>query len=166
VRFCLPVFPDEKVTETFEQQIREELPPSAVEVRLFDADGEREKALVYLGRYLHEFRLRRLQEIQYLLVNTLGLLSLHGLTIERQRYPEPRISPTESHKQINEKVDRDIPKEDEPLRNEHLEMLRLWQSGHTAKEIALRTGKTEKTILNRITLLRKSYGDQQVPRRK
>jgi len=45
-------------------------------------------------------------------------------------------------------------------------LLRLWQSGQTAKEIALRTSKTEKTVLNQLTLLRKSLGEEQVPRRR
>jgi hypothetical protein len=32
--------------------------------------------------------------------------------------------------------------------------------------IALRMGRTEKTILNKLTLMRKSYGEQLVPRRR
>jgi hypothetical protein len=42
----------------------------------------------------------------------------------------------------------------------------LWQSGQTAKMIALRTSKTEKTVLNQLTLLRKSLGEELVPRRR
>jgi DNA-directed RNA polymerase specialized sigma24 family protein len=131
-----------------------------------DADGQRERALAYLGGYLHEFRIHRLCEIQFLLAKTLGLLSLHGLTIEKHRHPESAISPPESQKQTNEKVDRDIPTENEPIRGDLQELLRLWQLGYTAKEIASRIGRTEKTILNRLTLLRKAYGEQIVPRRR
>jgi DNA-binding CsgD family transcriptional regulator len=42
----------------------------------------------------------------------------------------------------------------------------LWAEGYTAKQIALRTGRTEKRILNRVTMMRKTYGEQLVPRRK
>ena len=42
----------------------------------------------------------------------------------------------------------------------------LWAKGYTAKQIALRIGRTEKTILNRVTLMRKTYGEQPVPRRR
>ena len=53
-----------------------------------------------------------------------------------------------------------IPSQDESL------VLDLWAKGYTAKQIALRTGRTEKTILNRVTLMRKTYGEQLVPRRR
>jgi DNA-binding NarL/FixJ family response regulator len=70
-------------------------------------------------------------------------------------------------------LSRDIPKdigvidraENLPSRDEG-SVLDLWGKGFTAKQIALRTGRTEKTILNRMTLMRKAYGEQLVPRRK
>jgi DNA-binding NarL/FixJ family response regulator len=164
VRFCLPAFPNEKEIEYHEQEIRDALPPPDAVIRIMDAEGDRQRALAYLGRNLHEFRIRCLQEIQSLLVITLGLISVYGLTIERQRVSELMSSPLNPQKQIEEH--RDIPWQDEPLREDQQELLRLWQSGQTAKEIALRTSKTEKTILNQITLLRKSHGEQLVPRRK
>ena len=62
--------------------------------------------------------------------------------------------------------DRDIPRDNLVLRDDQQELLRLWQSGQTAKVIALRTSKTEKTVLNQLTLLRKSFGEELVPRRR
>ena len=47
------------------------------------------------------------------------------------------------------KACRDIPKNSQPSRGDTELILRLWQSGHTAKEIAQRTSRTEKTVLNR-----------------
>lgn len=166
VRFCLPAFPDENEIEYHEQEVRDALPPPAAVIRIMDAEGDRHRALAFLGRYLHQFRIRCLQEIQSLLVNSLGLISVYGLTIERQQYPEPGISPTIPARQTKENGQRDILRDDVPLRDDRQELLRLWQSGHTAKDIALRTSKTEKTILNQISLLRKSLGEQLVPRRK
>jgi DNA-binding CsgD family transcriptional regulator len=67
---------------------------------------------------------------------------------------------------------RDIPKKHRPeerdtsLRGDNQELLRLWLAGLTAKEIGRRTGKTEKTILNRLTVLRRAYGEERIPRRK
>jgi DNA-binding NarL/FixJ family response regulator len=52
-----------------------------------------------------------------------------------------------------------------PSQDESL-VMDLWAKGYTAKQIALRIGRTEKTILNRVTLMRKTYGEQLVPRRK
>ena len=52
------------------------------------------------------------------------------------------------------------------LSRENQELLRLWSAGLTAKEIGTRTGKTEKTVLNRLSLLRRAFGQERVPRRK
>jgi DNA-binding NarL/FixJ family response regulator len=60
---------------------------------------------------------------------------------------------------VNDRVEN-LPSPDESL------VLNLWAKGFTAKQIALRTGRTEKTILNRLTLMRKTYGEQLVPRRR
>lgn len=109
---------------------------------------------------------RCLQEINNLLATSMRLVSLQGLIFDRPQYTELWMSPKESQRQTTEKVDRDIPTENEPIQSDLQELLQLWQSGHTAKEIALRIGKTEKTILNRLTLLRRSHGEQVVPRRK
>jgi DNA-binding NarL/FixJ family response regulator len=165
LRFCLPTFPNQAEVEMHEEAIREALPPPAAVIRIIDADGNRTRALAYLGRYLHQFRIQCLQEIQSFLQNSLGLIPVYGLIIERQRVLEPVSSP---HKSEVGKVDeaRDIPRDELILRDDQQELLRLWQSGQTAKVIALRTSKTEKTVLNQLTLLRKSLGEELVPRRR
>jgi hypothetical protein len=45
-------------------------------------------------------------------------------------------------------------------------LLKLWADGCTARQIALRTDQSEKTVLNRLSWLRKAHGEQVVPRRK
>jgi hypothetical protein len=165
LRFCLPTFPTEAVVEMHEEEIREALPPPAAVIRIIDADGNRTKALAYLGRYLHQFRIRCLQEIQSILQNSLGLIPVYGLTIESRRILEPLSLPNKSEA-CKEDAARDIPRDDPVLRDDQQELLRLWQSGQTAKVIALRTSKTEKTVLNQLTLLRKSFGEELVPRRR
>ncbi|MFZ2098718.1 MAG: hypothetical protein WAV05_18960 [Anaerolineales bacterium] len=165
LRFCLPTFPTEAVIEIHEEAIREVLPPPAAVIRIIDADGDRSRALAYLGRYLHQFRIECLQEIQSMLQNTLGLIPVYGLIIEKHKILEPAFSPHKSEAG-KEGEDRDIPRDELSLRDDQQEMLRLWQSGQTAKVIALRTSKTEKTVLNQLTLLRKSLGEELVPRRR
>jgi DNA-binding NarL/FixJ family response regulator len=165
LRFCLPPFPSQSEVEIYEEAIREALPPPAAVIRIIDADGDRARALAYLARYLHQFRIQRLQEIQSILQNTLGLIQVYGLIIERQRILEPACSPLRSELGKGDEA-RDIPRDDPVLRDDQQELLRLWQSGQTAKVIALRTSKTEKTVLNQLTLLRKSLGKERVPRRR
>jgi hypothetical protein len=46
------------------------------------------------------------------------------------------------------------------------EMVRLWHNNLTCKEIAVRLGCTEKTIINKINLLRNQYGQEIVPYRR
>ena len=131
-----------------------------------DVEGDRRRALLYLGRYLHQFRLQCLKDIQSKLVNAVGLISLQGLPLEKNRYPRGKVDQSEQRPARPGKAYRDIPKVDQPLRDDVQLLLRLWKSGHTAKEIALRTSRTEKTILNQLTLLRKSLGEEMVPRRR
>jgi hypothetical protein len=52
------------------------------------------------------------------------------------------------------------------LSREDQELLRLWIARLTAKEIGIRIGKNGKTVLNRLTLLRRAFGEERVPRRK
>ncbi len=165
LRFYLPTFPTEGVVENHEEAIREALPPPAAVIRIIDADGDRTRVLAYLARYLHQFRIQCLQEIQSILQNRLGLIPVYGLTIEKQRVIEPAFSHNKSEAG-KEDEDRDIPRDDLTLRDDQQELLRLWQSGQTAKVIALRTSKTEKTVLNQLTILRKSLGEELVPRRR
>ena len=165
LRFRLPTFPTEAEVEIQEEAIREALPPPAAVIRIIDADGNRTRVLAYLGRYLHQFRIQCLQEIQSILQNSLGLIQVYGLIIERQRILEPAPSPLRVDI-YEDNENRDIPRDELVLRDDQQEMLRLWQSGQTAKVIALRTSKTEKTVLNQLTLLRKSLGEELVPRRR
>jgi len=165
LRFCLPTFPTEAEVEIDEEAIREALPPPAAVIRIIDADGDRTRALAYLARYLHQFRIQRLQEIQALLQNTLGLIPVYGLIIERQRVLEP-ASPLHKSEAGKDDEGRDIPRDELSHRDDQQELMRLWRSGQTAKMIALRTSKTEKTVLNQLTLLRKSLGEELVPRRR
>ena len=164
LRFCLPAFPTEADIEFHESAIRDALPPPAAVIRIMDAEGDRVRALAYLGRYLQQFRIQCLQEIQSVLQSSLGLIPVYGLTIERVSVVEPAFA--QSDLQPPNSDDRDIPRDNLFLRDDQQELLRLWQSGQTAKEIALRTSKTEKTVLNQLTLLRKSLGEEQVPRRR
>ncbi len=165
LRFCLPTFPSEVEVEIHENAIRDALPPPAAVIRILDAEGERTRAMVYLARYLHQFRIQCLLEIQSVLQSRLGLIPVYGLIIEKQRILELATSPTRCE-MGKDGEDRDIPRDNLVLRDDQQELLRLWQSGQTAKMIALRTSKTEKTVLNQLTLLRKSLGEELVPRRR
>jgi DNA-binding NarL/FixJ family response regulator len=165
LRFCLPAYPTEAEIEFHERAIRDALPPPAAVIRIMDAEGDRVRALAYLGRYLHQFRIQCLHEIQSVLQSSLGLIPVYGLTIERQHVYAPATSTSGAENKQREE-DRDIPRDNLVLRDDQQELLRLWQSGQTAKEIALRTSKTEKTVLNQLTLLRKSLGEELVPRRR
>lgn len=165
LHFCLPAYPGDAEVEIHEMAIRDALPPPAAVIRIMDAESDRVRALTYLGRYLHQFRIHCLQEIQTVLQSSLGLIPVFGLTIERQRMFEPAVSHLNAKTQKDD-TDRDIPRDNLVLRDDQQELLRLWQSGQTAKEIALRTTKTEKTVLNQLTLLRKSLGEELVPRRR
>jgi DNA-binding NarL/FixJ family response regulator len=164
LRFCLPAYPTEAEIEFHERAIRDALPPPAAVIRIMDAEGDRVRALAFLGRYLHQFRIQCLQEIQSVLQNSLGLIPVYGLTIERISVVEPTFSGSDPDPHYSD--DRDIPRDNLILRDDQQELLRLWQSGQTAKEIALRTSKTEKTVLNQLTLLRKLLGEELVPRRR
>jgi len=164
LRFCLPAFPTEAEIEFHERAIRDALPPPSAVIRIMDAEGDRVRALAFLGRYLHQFRIQCLLEIQSVLQSSLGLIPVYGLTIERISVVEPTFAGFDPDPHYSD--DHDIPRDNLILRDDQQELLRLWQSGQTAKEIALRTSKTEKTILNQLTLLRKSLGEELVPRRR
>ena len=166
VRFCLPGYPEDVETERYEARNPDGAAAPAAAIRLMDVEGDRWRALLYLGRYLHKFRLQCLKDIQSMLVNALGLISLQGMPLEKNQHPGSKIRPSEQRPAEAKKTHRDIPKADQPLRDDIQLLLRLWRSGHTAKEIAQRTSRTEKTVLNRLTILRKTLGEELVPRRK
>jgi DNA-binding NarL/FixJ family response regulator len=166
VCIALPEYPDDVECEEYEQKIREALPASAVAIRIIDMHNERQKVLAYIGKHLHEHRIRKLKEITQVLANSLDFISFQEVAAEGRGYAETRISPPIPKRHMKEEPDRDIPIVNKVLRGDQQELLRLWQSGLTAKEIALRTSKTEKTILNQVTLLRKLHGEELVPRRR
>ncbi|HEX9091993.1 MAG TPA: hypothetical protein VF831_10915, partial [Anaerolineales bacterium] len=78
LHFCLPTFPTEAIVEMHEEAIREALPPPAAVIRIMDAEGDRTRAMAYLARYLHQFRIQYLQEIQSVLQNRMGLIPVYG----------------------------------------------------------------------------------------
>ena len=104
LRFYLPTFPSEAEVKIHENAIRDALPPPAAVVRIIDAEGNRARALAYLARYLHQFRIQCLQEIQSVLQNRLGLIPVYGLIIERQRILEPATSPPRSESGKDPKI--------------------------------------------------------------
>jgi hypothetical protein len=87
--------------------------------------------------------------------------------------PQPGIAqiPPGTHLTQAE-VDWDIPREhpieesDISLNREDRELLRLWNDGLPAKEIGIRTGKTGKTVSNRLSVLRGMFGEERIPLRK
>jgi hypothetical protein len=106
-------------------------------------------------------------------VSSLGLIPYQLSYFQVRPAPEVGISPIQPVAvQLEAENSRDIPKKhpskerDTSLNGDYQEMMRLWAAGLTAKEIGHRTGKTEKTILNRLTILRRAYGEERVPRRK
>ena len=134
----------------YEDRILEYLPGSSISIRLARVDGNDEKELSLIRNVLREQRHHYWMYIHSGLIRSLRVEPYDG-------------DPEEFH--------RDIPKDNEDIKSEeyipsqHESMvLDLWAKGYTAKQIALRTGRTEKTILNRVTLMRKTYGEQLVPR--
>ncbi|MEJ2710821.1 MAG: hypothetical protein P8074_24635 [Anaerolineales bacterium] len=135
-----------------EDRILEHLPGASVSIRLAHVDGDDAWALALIRLALREQRRHCWMQIQSGLIRSLGLKIYVG---DLQEYN--RDIP-------NENGDED-PVEYSPSQDESL-ILDLWARGHTAEQIALRMGRTEKTILNKLTLMRKAYGEQLVPRRR
>jgi hypothetical protein len=136
----------------YAERILEHLPASSASIRLAWADGDEEKVSALIRNVLREKRHHFWMQFHS------GLL--HSF----------RLEPYDGNL---EELSRDIPNDGQdmeptdfsPSQDEKL-VLDLWGRGYTAKQIALRMGRTEKTILNRLTLMRKTYGDQLVPRRR
>jgi len=53
-----------------------------------------------------------------------------------------------------------------PDSGDNRKIIKFWHEGFTAKEIAQRVNRREKTIINRISDLRRDYGEDVVPRRR
>jgi hypothetical protein len=152
ILIALPPDPDLENVRFYEDKILEYLPDSSASIRLARVDGNDEREMALISNTLRQQRHQCWTQILSGLIQSLQLELYEGDPGELIRG-----IPTE-----NRDIDQGdiIPSQDESL------VLDLWAKGYTAKQIALRTGRTEKTILNRVTLMRKTYGEQLVPRRK
>ena len=150
----IPAPPDPGLEDvsSYETKILENILNSSASIRLARLDGNDVRALTLIRTALREQRHHCWMQIQSELIRSLGLIIYEGDPVELIRdIPNG-----------NRDIDQGefIPSQDESL------VLDLWAKGYTAKQIALRTGRTEKTILNRLTLMRKTYGEYLVPRRR
>jgi hypothetical protein len=147
-----PPDPGDENMSHYEDRILEHLPGSSASIRLARVDGNDARVLSLICTALRGQRHHCWMQILSGLIQSLQLELFEGDPDELVR-----DIPTDN---------RDIgqlgfhPSQDESL------VLDLWGKGYTAKQIALRTGRTEKTILNRLTMMRKTYGEQLVPRRR
>lgn len=147
-----PPDPGDEDVGHYEDRILEHLPGSSASIRLARVDGNDARALALIRTALREQRHHCWMQIQSGLIRSLGLKIYAGDLQEFNR-------------DIPNENGDDYPVECSPSQDESL-VLDLWAKGHTAKQIALRMGRTEKTILNKLTLMRKAYGEQLVPRRR
>ena len=147
-----PPDPDLEEVSSYETKILENLLDSSASIRLARVDGNDVRVMALIRTALREQRHHCWMQIQSELIRSLQLKIYDG-------DPEELIRDIpNSHWDIDQ--GDIVPSQDESL------VLDLWAKGYTAKQIALRTGRTEKTILNRVTLMRKTYGEQLVPRRR
>ena len=150
----IPAPPDPELDEvsSYETKILENLLDTSASIRLARVDGNDMRALALIRTALREQRHHCWMQIQSELIRSLRLKIYEGDPIELIR----------DIPNINRDIDQGdiVPSQDESL------VLDLWAKGYTARQIALRIGRTEKTILNRVTLMRKTYGEQLVPRRR
>lgn len=147
-----PPDPGLEDVSSYEAKILENLPGSSASIRLARVDGNDEKASALMRNVLREQRHHCWMQIHSGLIRSLRLELYNGNSEELIR-DIPKDNGNIEHAEY-------IPSQDENL------VLDLWAKGYTAKQIALRTGRTEKTILNRVTVMRKAYGEQLVPRRR
>ncbi len=168
-----PPLPDEEEILDYEKAIRDHLPRPAFQIWFFDNLGWPAKVEELLGQVLLDHRLSCLRDIHGSLVDSLELVPGGLSCYQMQLVPSVGISQMQAPAEPPEKDEtQDIPPlpksegRTTPLGKDNQEVLRLWAAGLTAKEIGLRTGKTEKTILNRLAALRKTHGEECVPRRK
>ena len=159
--------------EKHENAIRKFLSRPGIEIWFYENMGWINKVIEVFAEEIYDHRLDCLRKVQDLLMNKLLLIPYPLSYFEIQ--PAPQIGTSRFQPVMDQpdgEIDRDIPnglpKEEREISitSVNQELLRLWTAGLTAKEIGLRTGKTEKTILNRLTVLRRIYGEGRVPRRK
>ena len=157
-----PPYPTPAETETYEAQIRDSIPQPRAALRMLDMYGP-EKSLPYLAARLHERRLSGLDMVRASLAHLFGGVTLAPVPMDQLVPPGGEIrtdSPNIQNARKHPKRDISRTKESDTR------LLKLWSDGLSVKQIAMQTGKTEKTILNRLSLLRKTLGEQAVPRRR
>lgn len=147
-----PPDPGDDDVSPYEDKILELFPDTSASIRLARVVGNDVRALALIRTALREQRHHCWMQIQSGLIRSLGLKFYDG-------------DLQELHRDIPSENGDDDPVEYSPSQDENL-VLTLWVKGYTAKQIALRMGRTEKTILNKLSLMRKTYGEQLVPRRR
>lgn len=147
-----PPDPEDEDMSCYADRIVDHLPASSVSIRLARMDGNDTRVMMLIRTALRERRHHCWMQIQSGLIRSLGLKFYDGDLQELNR-------------DIPNENGNEDPVEHSPSQDESL-VLDLWAKGHTAKQIALRMGRTEKTILNKLTLMRRAYGEQLVPRRR
>jgi hypothetical protein len=147
-----PPDPDLEDVSSYENKILENLLDISASIRLARVDGNDVRALALIRTALREQRHHCWMQIQSELIRSLKLKIYEG-------DPEELIRDIPNGNPVIDQGDA-VPSQEESL------VLDLWAKGYTARQIALRIGRTEKTILNRVTLMRKTYGEQLVPRRR
>jgi hypothetical protein len=150
----IPAPPDPELEDVscYENTILENLPDLSPSIRLARVIGNEGRAIGLLRSALREQRHHCWMQIQAELIQSLRLKIYAG-------DPEEYFRDIPNGNPVIDQGDA-VPSQDEYL------VLDLWVKGYTAKQIALRIGRTEKTILNRVTQMRKTYGEQIVPRRR
>jgi len=160
-------YPTQPETVALEPQIRASVSQPAAALRLLDMYGP-EKTLPYLAARLHEQRSFLLESARISLAHNFGGATVSPIPIDEQELHIPSSPATENPSNppyiptARHPRKRDIPR----TNGMDSEMLRQWSDGLSIKQIATQMGKTEKTIVNRLSLLRKTLGEQDVPRRR
>lgn len=166
---CLyrPPYPTPAETEAYEAQIRSVLPKPAIALSLLDMYGP-EKSLPYLAARLHERRMACLDMVRISLAHHFRGAAIAPISTNEPG-PQTPMSPESENLSDppNIPTARMHPKRDISRTNKSdSRLLELWSDGQSVKQIASQTDKTEKTILNRLSLLRQTLGEQVVPRRR
>lgn len=168
----LPLYPSEEEILIYESRVREAIPPPAFMLRIFDMYGP-EKAREHLRKILYQLRLQTLDHIYLEMSQVLEGVLVEG--INSSDIPIKIISdpPALASKDTPKEYPEHIPTSEQyPIGNipspgsDDQNVIQLWKDGRSAKCIAQLAGKTEKTVHNRISFLRKIYGEQAVPRRR
>ena len=148
----LPPEPGLEESEGYLPAIMELGPRENAAIRLADVEGSDERMLILARKLLEEKRFTYHMQLQPRLIFFFQLES-------------EDVHPDETGRDILK--GNGLPTQDDRIPTPVEEkLLKLWTQGLTARQIALRMDRTEKTILNRLSLLRKAYGESKVPRRK